>query len=75
MAKDWWRRKQRERDLERELRADLELEAAEHQERGLSAADARHAARRALGNPTLVKEEVRAMWGWTGWGILMQDGR
>jgi hypothetical protein len=31
----WWRRKQREEDLDRELRADLELEAAEQQERGL----------------------------------------
>ncbi len=60
----WHRRKQREQDLERELRADLELEAAEQQERGLSAEEARDAARRALGNAMLVKEEVREMWGW-----------
>ena len=33
----WWTRKQHEQDLERELRSDLELEAAEQQESGLSA--------------------------------------
>jgi len=32
----WWRRKQREQDLERELRADLYLKAAEQQQNGLS---------------------------------------
>ena len=58
-----WRRKQREQDLERELRSDLELEAQEQQESGLSPDEARYAARRAFGNTTLVKEEVREMWG------------
>ena len=41
----WWKRKERERDLERELRSDLELEAAEQEEKGLSAEEARYAAR------------------------------
>jgi predicted permease len=59
----WWRREKREEDLERELRSDLELEAAEQEERGLSAEDARFAARRAFGNTTLVKENTRAAWG------------
>jgi hypothetical protein len=59
----WWRRKQREQDLERELNADLELEAEEQQENGLSPEQARHAARRAFGNVTYVKEEAREMWG------------
>jgi putative ABC transport system permease protein len=69
----WWRRRDRERDLERELRCDLELEAAEQQEKGLSADDARFAAHKAFGNATLIKEEVRGMWGWASWEILMQD--
>jgi putative ABC transport system permease protein len=69
----WWNRKERERDLERELRADLELEAAEQQENGLSAEEARYAARRALGNAALVKEEVREMWGWVFLDRLKQD--
>jgi predicted permease len=71
----WWRHKTREQDLERELRSDLELEAAELEANGLSAEAARAAARRALGNTTLVKEEVRQMWGWTRWDILIQDFR
>lgn len=60
----FWRRKEHEHDLERELRSDLDLEAAELQENGLSAEEARYAAQRALGNTTLVKENVREMWGW-----------
>jgi predicted permease len=69
----WWRGKHREQDLERELSAHLEIEAAEHQENGLSADDARYAARRAIGNPTLLKEEVREVWGWTAWEVLAKD--
>lgn len=71
----WWRREQRERDLERELRSDIELEAAEQQEHGLPADAAFHAAHRALGNLALVKEEVREMWGWTSIERLLQDAR
>lgn len=71
----WWRRKEREQDLERELRADLELEATEQQERGLSAEEARYAARRAFGNMTLVQEEVREMWGWSSLERIVQDLR
>ena len=59
-----WRRERRERDLERELRSDLELEAEEQREKGLLPEEAHYAARRTFGNETLVKEEVREMWGW-----------
>jgi predicted permease len=69
----WWRRKEGEQDLERELRSDLELEAAEQQENGRSAEEARYAAQRALGNATWVKEEVREMWGWVFFDRLKQD--
>ena len=48
----WRRLRSRERDLERELRSDLELEAAERQENGLPAEEAHYAARRAFGNTT-----------------------
>jgi predicted permease len=71
----WTWRQRRERDLERELRSDLELEAAERQADGLSAEEARYAAQRALGNTTLVKEEVREMWGWTWIESCLQDLR
>ncbi|MBI1790872.1 MAG: ABC transporter permease, partial [Acidobacteria bacterium] len=71
----WWRRKERERDLERELRADLDLEAAERREQGLSDDEARYAARHAFGNVTLIAEDTRATWGWTWLERLGQDLR
>jgi predicted permease len=71
----WWRRKGAEQDLERELRSDLELEAEEQSESGLSAQEARYAARRAFGNTTLVREEVREMWGWSSVERIIQDLR
>src|SRR5215510_883345 len=51
-----WSREQKERDLEREIRNHLELEAEESEERG---------ARLAFGNIARVKEDVRVEWGWT----------
>jgi predicted permease len=71
----WWRRRDRQHDLERELQSDLELEALEQQEGGLSPAEARHAAQRALGNATLLKENVRETWGWRFLDCLRQDLR
>ena len=61
----WWRKK-REQDLERELQAHLELEAEDQD---------RFAARRALGNVTRIKEETRAVWGWTSLERFAQDIR
>ena len=69
------KRRKRERDLERELRSHLESEALEHQESGLTSEAARYAARRALGNTTLLKETVHEMWGWTSLDRLGQDLR
>jgi predicted permease len=71
----WWNRKSRERDLERELRAHLELEAEEQRDRGLSADQARYAAQRAFGNATLIQEEIREMSRWTVFERLGQDLR
>jgi putative ABC transport system permease protein len=56
------RRKLQEQELDRELQAHLELEAEERQRDGLPPDAAVLAARRAFGNVTLVKEEVRKMW-------------
>ena len=67
------RRAQRERDLDRELRSDLEIEAEEQMERGLSPEEARWAAQRAFGNTVFLMEEVREMWGWTSLQRLWQD--
>ncbi|HWW86392.1 MAG TPA: ABC transporter permease, partial [Vicinamibacterales bacterium] len=54
--------KDRAKDLDRELAAHLELEAEDQRESGLSPDEARYAARRALGNTTVIKEEVHAIW-------------
>ena len=70
-----WRREDREGDLEREIRSYLELEAREQEANGLLPRDARNAARRAFGNVTWVKEEVRFMWGWTLWETIFQELR
>ena len=58
----WWPLKKRDADLERELQSDLELEEEEQRERGLSPEEARYAARRAFGNPTLIREQTHAVW-------------
>ncbi|HTP30888.1 MAG TPA: ABC transporter permease [Candidatus Acidoferrales bacterium] len=71
----WWRRKVREEDLDRELRAHLEAEAEEQQESGLSPEQARFTAQRHLGNITVLKETVREAWGWTSLERLGQDVR
>src|SRR5215469_13799911 len=67
--------KQQEADLERELRSDLELEAEEQQEAGIPADEARYRAMRSMGNPTLVKEDVRKTWRWTLVEQFWQDVR
>src|SRR5262249_22154442 len=59
-------REQREQDLDREIRSHLDLEAEE------SGKDGAH---RIFGNGTLVKEDVRAEWGWTGLEQLARDVR
>jgi predicted permease len=71
----WLRGKQRERDWERELRADLELEAAERRANGLSPEEAHYAAQRAFGNTTLIGEETREMWGYQWFDRLLNDLR
>jgi len=71
----WWRPKSREQDLDRELRAHLELEAEEERESGLPADQAQFAAQRHLGNTTLLKEAVRESWGWASLERLGQDIR
>ena len=70
-----WRRKAREQEWERELRAHLDLEAEEQQEAGLSLEEASYGARRAFGNRSLITENVREVWGSTLFEALGQDLR
>jgi putative ABC transport system permease protein len=71
----WWRLEKRDADLERELQCDLELEEEEQHESGLSAEEARYAARRAFGNTTLISEHTREVWGWMRLERFLQDFR
>ena len=57
-------RRQAEADLEEELHFHLELESDRHRDAGLSEDDVRRAARRKLGNPILIRERTRDVWGW-----------
>src|SRR6202453_1082513 len=71
----WWQIKKRDADLERELRSDLELEEEEQREGGVSGEEARYAALRAFGNPTLIREQTRAVWSWNWLESLLRDLR
>jgi predicted permease len=69
----WWQIRKRDADLARELESDLELEEEEQRDRGLSPEEARYAARRALGNTTLIHEQTRATWSWGWTESLLRD--
>jgi macrolide transport system ATP-binding/permease protein len=69
------RRRSKEDQLTAELRFHLEAETEERQATGLSAQDARLAARRELGNLGAALEDTRATWSWTVLEQLIQDVR
>jgi putative ABC transport system permease protein len=74
---NWWTRlfrgRQLEDELDEELRAHLNMAAADRVERGDSPAEAAAAARREFGNHALVRETTRQMWGWTRLELLLRD--
>src|SRR5215468_4992054 len=65
--------------LEHELDEELEFHRAmlerDHREIGASSEDAERRARLQLGNATYLKEETRAMWGFSWVDDLLQDIR
>jgi predicted permease len=71
----WWQIRKRDADLEREIQSDIELEEEEQRDRGLSSKDAHHAALRAFGNPTQIREQTRTVWSWTALENLLRDLR
>ena len=62
----WFRRRSRasEDELREEFAFHLEEEAEQRRALGVSSEEAKWAARRELGNLTLLHEETRAAWGW-----------
>jgi predicted permease len=71
----WWQLRKLDADVERELQSDLDLEEEEQRERGVPPQEARYAALRAFGNPSLISEETRAVWSWNGLENLLRDVR
>jgi macrolide transport system ATP-binding/permease protein len=72
----WWlQRRRKEDDLQEELQFHLAEEIRERRAAGLPADEAEWAARRDLGNATLLREDARALWSWTLLEQLAQDVR
>lgn len=65
----------RDDDLDREIRSHLEEEARERRADGLAGEESIYAARRAFGNATLLREEIRNMSKWTSVEQCWQDVR
>src|SRR5215472_10166798 len=61
--------------LNQELEFHLEQQVAENIAHGMSPVEARSAALRLFGNPTLLREEARASWSWNSLGKVWRDLR
>src|SRR2546425_6953106 len=63
------------RRLDAELRFHLEQQIAENMAAEMSREEARYAARRAFGNPTLLGEQAREAWSWNSIEVALQNIR
>ncbi|HKD81007.1 MAG TPA: ABC transporter permease [Candidatus Angelobacter sp.] len=68
-------RRRREAEVHEELQFHLEEETEERQEEGAPREQAKWAARRELGNVTLLEENIRSVWMWKLWEQTIQDVR
>jgi putative ABC transport system permease protein len=75
MKFNWFRRREREAELDAEIRSHLDEAIRDRIERGEAPDEARANALREFGNVGLVKEVTREMWGWTTLERLWQDLR
>ena len=69
----WHSRKNRE--LDQEIDAHLRMAIQDRMERGESPEEARQAALREFGNPALVRQTTRDMWGWSAAERALEDLR
>jgi predicted permease len=70
-----FRKEKLDAEMAEEIRAHLELQAAENERRGLSAAEARYAAQRSFGGVEQIKERARDERGWMWIDHFWQDLR
>src|SRR3984885_4110198 len=70
-----FRRKNEAARLNDELRFHLEQQIAENRSKGMGMGEARSAALRTFGNPTLLRDQVRSTWSWNWLEICLRDIR
>jgi MacB-like periplasmic core domain len=70
-----FRRDRVARELDDEIQFHLDQQIAENVASGMNRQDARHAALRAFGNPTVLKEVTQDTWGWVWLENFVQDVR
>ena len=68
-------RKAETQRLNDELQFHLQQQVAENMAQGMRENEARSAALRAFGNPTLLREQARSQWSWNGLEKFMRDLR
>ena len=61
--------------LDQELQFHLEQQVAENLDAGMEPSEARSAALRLFGNPTLLREEAQSSWSWSSLGKVWRDLR
>jgi putative ABC transport system permease protein len=71
----FFRRGRLERDLEEEMRFHTDRKAEAYRDAGMSAEEARYAARRRFGNELLMREAAREAWSWRWLDGLARDVR
>jgi predicted permease len=70
-----FRRRNAAARLDQELQFHLEQQVAENLAAGMEPTEARSAALRLFGNPTLLRDEARSTWSWTWLGKAWRDLR
>src|SRR2546421_11504866 len=70
-----FRRHRSAQQLNDEIQFHLDQQIAENIATGMTREEARHAAMRAFGNPTVLKEETRDAWGWTLFETIFRELR
>lgn len=70
-----FRRRRASANLDDELRFHLDRQIAENLAAGMSTEQARRAALRTFGNPTLLRDETHATWAWNGLESVSRDLR
>jgi predicted permease len=70
-----FQRRKLRKELDDELRYHIESKTEEYVATGMNPEEARYAARRAFGNPTVLKEETQDTWGWVRLEQILRDFR